>query len=255
MDSDHVRKVLLEIVVRMSARGEHAFGPIAAITEACTKLGIGYSPKDQSAVFDAWDDLYRSGVVSYGRDLSNPGMGWARLSSRGQAAARSLSRDPSNPHGYREAIAPSLAGQDVALAYLDEALATYNRDCFKASAVMIGCAAEALHLDLRERLVVKMRANGVPVPPALLDWRMLPMLKCLQDELAKRVKDMPRDLKERFEAHWASWSGLFRMTRNEVGHPTSVSPVTQEQVHASLLMFHEQARLSRDLAAWVDSSY
>ena len=45
------------------------------------------------------------------------------------------------------------------------------------------------------------------------------------------------------------------MARNEAGHPSSVEPVTHEQVHAALLMFHEQARLCRDLSAWIDSSF
>jgi hypothetical protein len=124
----------------------------------------------------------------------------------------------------------------------------------KAAAVMLGCAAESLNLDLRDRLRSKLASRGL-VPQALDDWRIATVLRAMADELAKRVKDMPRELRERFEAHWPSWSGLFRIARNEAGHPSSVDPVTHEQVHAALLMFHEQARLCADLAAWIDASF
>jgi hypothetical protein len=254
IDPDVARKVLLETIAVSSHRGTHHFQRNAVIHQTCEKLGIRQYEDEQVHVFDAWDDLYRAGVVSYGYNLSNPDPPFARLTRGGVGAVASLSRDPTNSAGYRQTIGPHLKGRDIAESYLVEALETFNRGCVKAAAVMLGCAAESLNLDLRDRLRAKLSKNG-PVPPNLDDWRIATVLRAMADELGKRDKDMPRELRERFEAHWPSWSGLFRMARNEAGHPSSVEPVTHEQVHAALLMFHEQARLCWDLRAWIDSSF
>jgi hypothetical protein len=61
--------------------------------------------------------------------------------------------------------------------------------------------------------------------------------------------------RNRFESYWPAWTGFFRMTRNEAGHPTNIDPIIRDAIHAALLIFPEQARLSFDLAAWVDSTF
>jgi hypothetical protein len=233
---DEARKAILSSIDAHSAKGAQPFSRTAVILDTCNSLGHAYAESPQPLVFDAWDDLYRSGIVSYGFNTSNPDPPWARLTKRGAAAVAGLSRDPTNPHGYREAIGPYLKDRPIASSYLQEALETYNRACVKAAAVMLGCAAESLNLDLRDRLRSKLAVSG-SVPANLNDWRIAVVLRAIAELLGKRVGDMPRELRERFESHWPSWSGLFRMARNEAGHPTSIEPVTHEHVHAALLMF------------------
>lgn len=145
--------------------------------------------------------------------------------------------------------------QPIALSYLAEALDTYNKGSVKASAVMLGCAAEALTLDMRGRLVARMRASATTPPNNLDDWRIARVIRAMEEQLDGRTAAMPQSLRERYESYWPAWSGLFRMTRNEVGHPKSVEPVTREAVHGALLLFHEHARLVFDLAAWIDSTF
>jgi hypothetical protein len=100
-----------------------------------------------------------------------------------------------------------------------------------------------------------MLAGGKTAPKALDDFRIAEVLRAIEKELAPRAKDMPKDLRERFESFRPAWTGLFRMTRNEAGHPKSVEPVTRDAVHAALLLFPEQARLTHDLCNWIATSY
>jgi hypothetical protein len=75
------------------------------------------------------------------------------------------------------------------------------------------------------------------------------MLGCTAEALSLSLRDR---LKKTF---WTAWTGLFRMTRNDAGHPKSIEPVTREAVHGQLLLLHEHARLVFDLGAWIDSTF
>jgi hypothetical protein len=217
--ADDARRALLAVIKEHEQGG---FGREYVIKQTAEALGRPYDIPTARRLMDAWDDLYRAGIVGYGLDLTNLGQNWSHLTEFGAAAVAELHRDPSNPAGYRAVVAPYLADEPIALSYLDEALDTYNKGTFKASAVMLGCAAEALHLSLRDKLVVKIAGTG-KTPPASLDtWVISHVLRALEALLDARVKDMDRDLRERFESYWPAWTGLFRMTRNEAGHPKSI---------------------------------
>jgi hypothetical protein len=212
----------------------------------------------QKLVLDGWDDLYRSGIISWGYDVGshpNSGSDWAHLTAHGTETLKNLSRDPSNPLGYRAAVEEYVRDLPVVVSYLAEALDTYNKGSIKASAVMLGAAAESMNLDVRDKLKERMLAGGKTPPKALDDFRIAAVLRAMETELKTRVKDMPRNLSERFESYWSASTGLFRMTRNDAGHPKSVEPVTRDAVHAALLLFPEQAKLTHDVRAWIVQSY
>jgi hypothetical protein len=59
-------------------------------------------------------------------------------------------------------------------------------------------------------------------------------------------------LRDEFEAYWLAFALHIRTTRNDAGHPSSIEPVTEDGVHASLLVFPELVRLSTNLSKWVD---
>lgn len=177
------------------------------------------------------------------------------LSEHGVDALNSVDRDPSNRRGYLAAIAPHLKDQEIALSYLDEALDTYNKGNVRAAAVMLGCAVEALSLSLRARAKARIATNGGAAPTQLDDWRIAKVLRALEQQLDSRVAAMPRHLRERYESFWTAWTGLFRMTRNDAGHPKSIEPVSRDAVHGQLLLLHEHARLVSELGAWVDNEF
>jgi len=249
------RKAILDVLNEIQNSSDKAFGREHVIKKAAESLGQWGDRHGGRLLMDAWDDLYRAGVVSYGLNMSNLGFGWAHLTEHGVATVKSGERDPSNPTAYAATVDPFIKDNAIAVSYLREALDTYIKGSVKAAAVMLGCTAEALTLALRDKLKAKINANAGTPPSGLDDWRISVVLRTTEGLLDQRVKDMPRPMRERYESYWSSYTGLFRMTRNDAGHPTSIDPVTRETIHASLLLFHEHARLCHELSTWIDSTY
>lgn len=247
------RKALLEAM--NARRSDGGFSRKQVIQQAAERLGRFGDRAGGRLLMDAYDDLFRSGIVGNGLDMANLDPPWAHVTEHGAASLKNLDRDPANPGGYLTVIDPFVKDQPVSLSYLVEALETYNKGSVKAAAVMLGCAAEALTLALRDRLKAKMQTNGATPPAALDDWRIAVVLRTVETHLDGRVSAMPRDLRERFESYWPAFTGLYRMTRNDVGHPKSVDPVTRDAIHGALLLFHEHARLMFDIALWIDSTF
>jgi hypothetical protein len=249
------RIAVLNVLSHYRNETERSFGRQYVLEQAAKSVGQFGDQHGGLLLIAAYDDLFRSGIINFGRAINQSGPEWGHLSEHGIAALNNVDRDPSNPRGYLAAIAPYLKAQDIALSYLNEALDTYNKGNVKATAVMLGCAVEALSLSLRDRLKARIETNGRATPGALDDWRIATVLRAIEQQLDTRVTAMPRHLRECYESFWTAWTGLFRMTRNDAGHPKSIEPVSRDAVHGQLLLLHEHARLVFELGAWVDNEF
>lgn len=227
----------------------------AILGEAQTRLGIRINPEMEQALLTIWHDLFRTGYLAWGYNLANPNPPFCHVTDQGRRTLQHLSRDPANPDGYLEYLSKNSSINPISESYLKEALYTYNNDCFKAAAVMIGAAAESIVLQLRDTLLNRMKSNGKTPPKDLEDWRIKRIMDALKKEFDSKKSDMPTPLFESYQAYWSAFTQQIRAARNEAGHPTSIAPVTHEIVHASLLIFPELARLSTQLESWIISSY
>jgi hypothetical protein len=116
---------------------------------------------------------------------------------------------------------------------------------------MVGCAAESVILTLRDSTVTKLQTLSRAVPKSMDDWRIKVLSDSLYDFFHSHAKGFSREMREPFEAYWSAFAQQIRAVRNEVGHPSSIDPVTPDTVHASLLVFPELARLANGLTDWV----
>jgi hypothetical protein len=210
-------------------------------------------PELEEAILTQFHDLLRTGVFAWGLNLTNPNPPFFHFTDRGRRALERLSRDPGNPAGYLRNLSAKANLNPVANSYLVEALECFNSDLIKAAAVMIGCAAESVILGLRDTLTTKLQELGYVVPPKLADWRIKTVLDALFTFLDSKKGELPRDLREELGAYWNAFGQQIRTTRNDAGHPSSVDPVTEDSVHASFLVFPEQAALAMKLDAWITS--
>ncbi len=260
MKTEDVQRVLLEEVAKAAlGRTDGALGTRGILLEAVKRLECS-SKQEQQVVLTAWSDLFRMGVISWGADAGTPGPESAHLTEHGRETLAQASRDPANRYGYLAVIDPHVPVGSIERSYVEEALSTYAAGCDKATAVMIGAAAEAMILDLRDELVSKMKALGKTPPKKMEATQIKTAFEAVEAELDqpqhKGTKGtMGRELSERLDAYASALAGHLRMMRNEAGHPKSVDPVTRAAVHASLLVFPELARLLVDLRAWVQTSY
>ncbi|MDQ5853872.1 MAG: hypothetical protein M3380_17765 [Chloroflexota bacterium] len=145
-------------------------GPI--LDEAAQRLNVRRNHEAEQMLLTFWHDLFRTGHIAWGYDLDNAGPPFCHLTERGRKALIHLSRDPMNPDGYLAYLKSQVELSDIPRSYIMEALQTYSADCYKATAVMVGGAAESIALELRDTLVDRMTPLGHVVPKPLKDWRI-----------------------------------------------------------------------------------
>ena len=217
------------------------------LSSAVVKLGRGHD----EAILTQWAELFRTGLLAWGFNLSNPDPPFFHLTERGRAALANLTRDPSNPAGYLRHLASIATIDPIAMSYLTEGLECYVAGLFKAAAVMVGGAAEGMILNLRGSAVHKLKALSRAVPKQMDDWKIKTVSDALVTFFDTHKAAFARELRDAYEAYWPAFAMQIRTTRNDAGHPLSVDPVTPDTVHAALLVFPELARLTNDLQDWV----
>ena len=191
--------------------------------------------------------LFRNGILYWGYNLSNPNPPFCHVTDHGRKVLKNISRDPSNPDGYKAYLLNKVNLDPISSSYIEEALKTYNSDCIKASSVMVGAAAERLVLNIKESLLSRLNSIGATIPRNLRDWRIKKILNTIETIIRERKKNILNSLFESFEAYWPAFTHQIRTVRNESGHPVSIQPVTFDRVHASLLIFPELGDLADKL--------
>ena len=250
-----MRRVLLEVIDKYSQTGPGYFQSGSILSKVAQRLRIRDNLEAEQALLTLFYDLFRSGHLAWGYNLSNIEPPFCHLTEQGRETLRYLSRDPANPDGYLAHLSKECNLNPVAESYLQEALNTYNSNCFKATAVMIGAVAESIVLELRDTLVKQMASVGKKPPKSLQDWRIKQVFDSLRNELVLQKSNMPYRLAEALDAYLPAFTQQIRTVRNDAGHPASIDPVTSETVHASLLILPELAKLASNLNTWVSHHY
>jgi len=226
---------------------------ISILREAQQRLGWSQSREEEEAILTYWYDLFRIGILPWGKNLVNPDPPWCHVTSHGRKVLKNISRDLSNPDGYKAYLAQNTNLDPISLSYIEEALKTYNSDCIKASSVMIGAAAERLVLNIQASLINRLELLSAKIPKDLKGWRVKKIIGTIESIIKQRRKNIPNPLFESFEAYWPAFTHQIRTARNESGHPVSIKPVTYDRVHASLLIFPELGVLADSLINWIEN--
>lgn len=203
------------------------------------------------AILTAFNDLLRTGYLGWGMNLSNSKPPWLHVTALGRSALEKMSRDPFNADGYMAYLSREASLDPVAESYIREAVSAFNAACFRATAVMVGAAAEQLVLGMRNALSQSLTARGSKIPKGLDSWMVKPVLDSIDAHIQANKASMDRKLFDEFDAHWHSFSGQIRLARNSAGHPSGIEPIDAATSHASLLIFPELARLSARVQTWM----
>lgn len=192
-----IREVLLQEIQAQQPKSQIGapLSQISVLSAAEKRLGKG----NDEAILTQWGELFRTGLLAWGRDLLNPNPPFFHLTDSGRRALAHLTRDPSNPDGYMRHLASMANVNDVALSYLKEGLDCYVHGHYKAAAVMVGGAAESVILDLRDQTVAKFKALRKTPSKQMADL-------AYQDR-DRRTPQLPRSAQAVFRAETA---GLVR---------------------------------------------
>ncbi len=253
IDMHRIRQTILETIERQSQGGNIQTSSV--LHTALDTLGLQRNIQIEQAMLTIWHDLFRTGYLAWGFDISNANPPFCHVTEQGRRTLQNLTRDPANPAGYLAHLTAVTTLNPIAQSYLDEALKSYNVDCIKAAAVMIGAAAESMTLELRDALLQRIGQLNLRPSRDLKDWRLKRILDAINKELSSHRNQMSVGMAESVEQYWPAFTGQIRRARNDVGHPTSIEPVTHETVQASLLIFPELATLINNLITWVSAGY
>ena len=247
-----VRQILLEEVARARPRTpmDGTLQQSIVLRQVRDRLQIVNNLQAEQLVLSEWYNLFNTGYLAWGHDLSNSNPPFCHVTAKGSGALGALSRDPSNPSGYLAYLASLASLNPIASSYLSEGLECYVAGHYKAAAVMLGCASECLILSLRDTVAARLAELGQKPTPRLMDWRIKTVLDELQALLESQVSHMPRELRDEFSAYWPAFTQQLRAVRNDAGHPSSVDPVSPEAAHAAYLVFPLVAQLANRLNSW-----
>lgn len=257
MPQPDIRSTILEVIAERTPKGKPdgslQSGSVLGLVHE--RLGGARDPALEEAILTAFHDLFRTGYLAWGLNLANPNPPFFHITDQGRRALANVSRDPGNPDGYFQVISKIGPLNPISESYLKEAVSCYAQDLPKSSAVMVGGASESLVLELRDRICSRLQELRKPIPKELNDWRIKVVLDAIHAFLESNSGQIDRGLRDSVQSYWPAFVQQIRVTRNEVGHPTSVDPVTVDTIHASLLIFPELLKVQKQLLDWVTNVY
>ena len=248
---EEIRNTILKIFQERSSSNQ-SLSSSNVLEDARNRLNL-ISRESEQLLLTIFYDMFRTGYIAWGLDIANPNPPWFHLTEQGRTALSTYSIDPVNQEGYIAYLQSNSSLSDVSISYVKEALKTYNADCWRASAVMLGAALESAILDLRNKLVNNLGEENVTSKLKNKNSSIKVTIKAIESKLNEYKAAMDYDLKEWYDELWSSMILLIRKARNDAGHPSSLISVTPELTHASFLRFHPLAKLLRDLGAFIDS--
>jgi len=255
LNGEIIRKTLLQTIEEYSKMEPHHFQSQSILKSVARQLDIRDNLEMEQVLLTLWDDLFRQGLMSWGYDIGNDRPPFCHLTKEGRKALEHFSRDPANPDGYMAYLKSNATLNLIAEPYLKEALQAYNSNCYKAAAVMIGCAAESIALDLAKTLVNRINILSRSPSKDLSNWKIKKVLDRIETEINSQKHNMDKSLEETYEYFWSAFVHQIRFSRNDAGHPNAIDQITQERVHASLLIFPELSKLNKELTNWVNTKY
>jgi hypothetical protein len=251
-----IRSTLLKVIEEQTPKssGDSSLQTSSVLGEASRRLNARNNHALEEAILTQWHDLFRTGYLAWGYNLSNPNPPFFHLTEQGRKSLARVSRDPANPEGYLKHLYSVSEPNPIAKLYLEEGLNCYVAALYKSAAVMVGAASEAMINELRDKVVTKLKASGEKIPKNLASWRAKETIAGLKSIFDDRSRNMSTSLREEYESYWPAFTQQIRAARNEAGHPQSIEPIKQETVHASLLIFPELSKLSLRLLKWADEN-
>src|SRR5947207_7041157 len=146
-----------------------------------------------------------------------------------------------------------LGTSDTTKQYLREALKSYEQECFLASSVMLGVAAEDTSLAVAASFVVWQGKPAANLKAILANPKQFYVYKLQEFEkrLIAAKGSIPPNLSENIELNITTILQLIRLTRNDAGHPTG-RRVDQEDCYQNLVVYANAHRKLHRLKVYFD---
>lgn len=137
---------------------------------------------------------------------------------------------------YQQATQNEVPAIDsVTLLYLKEAMQSFKAGCILASTVMLGVATEYTFLLLLEKIEASSthKATFASVGRERTILQKVNKFKAILDG---QVSNLPSEIREDLDTHFAGVLSIIRTFRNQAGHPTG-KIIDREQAYVLMQLF------------------
>lgn len=199
------------------------------------------STEDSDTFLEVFWDLFRQGIITLGKDNSNPNFPFISVSAHGKKIIENENvyffHDLSS---YETALKENINDIDgTTLIYLKEAMQSFLSGCLLSSSVMLGVASEHTFLKLLEtieqNITYRETFKNVYEQRTILQ-KLNKFKNILTVEMNSRNILLPPEIKEDLDTNFVSIMSTIRTFRNESGHPTG-KIISREQCYVNLNLF------------------
>ncbi|OGW72185.1 MAG: hypothetical protein A2Y02_00010 [Omnitrophica bacterium GWA2_52_12] len=198
-------------------------------------------------VQDVMWELIIQGVITPGRDTSNPNLPWFHLTEYGKKVLSAGEFLPHDPGGYLDKFRAVMGRVDPTVdTYLSESLNCFTRGCLVASVVMLGVASERVFL-----LICEAFKNAIENQKEKTDFERLLEIRSIKpkmDWIFKKVEELqrrtPKPFPDNVTIMLVSIFDFIRNQRNDLGHPRETPPkVSRDDAYVNLRIFPGYAKM------------
>ena len=226
---------------------------------------IQLGPNGITRVHEAIWDLIVQRVLTLSRfnDQWHPqAQNWKylRLTEYGAEVVREQRWSPYDPDGYlKELKGQSPRVFSLCQLYVAEALTCFRGGAYIATSVMLGAASEGAMLDLFERLVGAMKANGRM--PEVDDYErklskeqsFYKKYELFNRRFSEVRPKVPGRLTDDLDGQMIGVFHLIRQYRNEAGHPTGTA-VERLDAFRNMTLFISYCKRIESLGDWLEGN-
>ena len=193
--------------------------------------------QDDDIFLEVFWDLFRQGIITLGLNDSNRNFPFFRVSQLGRRISEGHStyffHDVSSYERLILSEVPTL--NEVTLVYLKEAMQAFRSGCILSSTVMLGVATEHTFLLLLDQ--IENNATHRNTYRSVFEQRtILKKVDKFKNILDQNIRDVPSDIKEDIDTHFAGILSIIRNFRNQSGHPTG-KIIDREQAFVLLQLY------------------
>jgi hypothetical protein len=193
--------------------------------------------QDKELFLEVFWDLFRQGIITLGLNDANRNFPFFRVTRVGKTIAESQSvyffHDVSSYEQIIRSEVPAI--NEVTLLYLKEAMQAFRSGCILSATVMLGVATEHTFLLLLE-LIENNQTHKQTYQSAIEQRTILQKVNKFKNILDQNTKNLPSEIREDLDTHFAGILSVIRAFRNQSGHPTG-KIVDREQTFVLLQLF------------------
>jgi hypothetical protein len=217
-------------------------------------IGPQISARDRELFLEVFWTLFREGIITLGLNDANRDFPFFRISEFGRRIIAHQQayffHDVSSYETLVRSEVPSI--DDVTVLYLNEAMQSFRVGCVLASTVMLGVAAEHTFLLLLER-IEQNKTYAATFAGVTQQRTILQKVNKFKNILDQELRNLPADIKEDLDTHFAGILSIIRTFRNQSGHPSG-KIVDREQAYVLLQLFIPYCKKMYQIMSHYDQS-